>query len=67
MPDAQKMQLNEMMKRLPTSRQEQLIAELVATHQRREAMSAEARQAEDMEMMQLQQAWTGILANLDPL
>ena len=32
MPDEQKMKLNEMMKRLPLVKQEQLVAELVAQH-----------------------------------
>ena len=51
MPDAQKVRLNETMKKLPTSRQEQLVAELVANHQRRQSLSEEERKAEDMEMV----------------
>ena len=67
MPDEQKMKLNEMMKKLPLVKQEQLVAELVAQHQRRENMSAAECQAEDMELMQLHSAWQALMQNLDPM
>ena len=57
MPDMQKMQLGETMKRMPLARQEQFIAELIANHQRRKEMSDAEREAEDAEMVQLTKAW----------
>lgn len=67
MPDVQKMRLNETMKRMPLAKQEQFIAELVATHQRRAAMSASERQAEDNEMASLAQNWSALMNSLDPM
>ena len=43
MPNEEKLKLQEMMKRMPLLKQEQLLAELVAQHQRKEAMSPEER------------------------
>ena len=51
MPNEQKMRLAEAMKRMPLQKQEQFLAEMVATHQRREKMTAQERQAEDLEMV----------------
>lgn len=67
MPDVQKMRLNETMKRMPLAKQEQFIAELVATHQRRVAMSDSEKQAEDAEMAALAQNWTALMNSLDPM
>jgi len=67
MPDVQKMRLNETMKRMPLAKQEQFIAELVATHQRRATMSESERQAEDAEMASLAQNWSALMNSLDPM
>ena len=67
MPEAQKVKLNETMKRLPLVRQEQLVAELVSQHQRREAMTEQERNAEDAEMMQLHMQFQALMQSMDPM
>ena len=57
MPNEEKLKLQEMMKRMPLLKQEQLLAELVAQFQRREGMSDQERQAEAMQEAQLSAAF----------
>jgi len=40
---------------------------MVATHKRRESMSAAERQEEDVEMMQLTQAFNALMESTDPM
>lgn len=67
MPDQQKMQLNATMKRMPLAKQEQFIAEMIATHARREAMTNAERGAEDAELMQLSQTFGALMESMDPM
>jgi predicted nucleic acid-binding Zn-ribbon protein len=61
MPEQQKLGLKQMMERLHPQKQEQLIAELVAQHNRREALSPAEKMKEDQEMMHLQMKFNMLL------
>ena len=67
MPNDQKMALQGMMQKLPLPKQEQLIAEIVATHARRKEMSNEERMAEDMEIKSVQQQFQAMMQTMDPM
>ena len=53
------------MARMPKQKQEQLIAELVAKAKHRDSLSAEERQAEDMETMQVHSKFNTLIQSLD--
>ena len=54
------------MKTLPPAKQEQLIAELVATRKRRAGLSEEERDKEDAENEELRVKIEGMMATMDP-
>ena len=65
MPEQHKQGLHAQMKMMPIAKQEQLIAELVASSKRREAMTEEERQQEDAENKEMTIKFNAIMQGLD--
>ena len=65
MPEQHKKALHDQLKMMPIAKQEQLIAELVETNKRREAMTEEERAAEDAENKQLSEEFTALMNSMD--